>query len=885
MFLDFYLERFFERIETYDLSSGFRVVLFEERKLPEVALNIMFHIGSKDEKEGERGYAHLFEHLMFQGSLNSPVDYFKALEKFGARVNGGTMEDRTIYFDVFPKDLLEYVFFLESDRLKNLFPFITEDRLLNQIEVVKNEKRQIIENQPYGIVDEAISELLFPENHPYRHPVIGYFEDLENATLKKMKSFFDRFYVPRNGSIAICGDFEKDKVIKLLEKYFGSIPSGKFVPPMNEWIPPIVGNPFMRVFSNVALKRVYYLWTVPSFFSNDNKNLILLSLLLSNGKDSPLQKRLVVENPYCQSVSASLFNGEVCGVFIISAILRKSENEKIVEKIIFEEINKIKNQGIEDKDFKSTLLSVESSRIKSLENIGGFGGLSDILNFYNLYFGKPDYFKIDLKNLFATKKEELKSSLQKYLSTQYFAKLSVEPKRKSECVTVNKPSVKIKMDFALQTPILERSKSGLNIYRLKEDIIPFSTFKIIFKKGAKDDPVNLSGLTSMVTDLLDEGSSGKTNIEISREFKEIGAFCDISCDKEAITISVQSPSRFCEKVADLLSSISFAPDFPEEEIERVRKLKIATNKSGLKNPEELGGKISRALLFGKDSPYGHLIEGNFASLNSIKREDIISFYSDILNNSEKSLLAVGNFNEEVIKIVEEKASNKIKSKNFLKESISTPAPINSLRLFFLKFKDIPSAYITAFTLTEERNSLAFPSLSIFNTIFGGKFTSRLNKVMREEKGYTYGVRTLFLLQKGKLPWILETTVEKSKTSEAISDILSELEKITSSMPPTKEEFEEAKNGSLSRFLQNFETQEERAENFAKLIEMDLPVDFYKDYIKRFEKTTLKEVIENSKKIFTTDKISFLVVGNVDKTFLKNLPFKEITEITIEDFFY
>lgn len=883
MYFDDCLKKFFQKIKTYNLSSGFKVVLYQDRKLPEVALNIMFHIGSKDEKEGERGYAHLFEHLMFQGSLNSPVDYFKALEKYGARVNGGTTEDRTIYWEVFPKDLLEYVLFLESDRIKNLFPFVTEDRLSNQIEVVKNEKRQIVENQPYGIVDEAISELLFPENHPYRHPVIGYFEDLENASLKKMKNFFDKFYVPKNGSISICGDFEEDKVISLLEKYFGSIPSGKFIPPMNEWIPPIIGNPFMKVYSNVELKRVYYLWTVPTFFSLENKNLLLLSHLLSKGKDSPLQRRLVVENPYCQSVSALLFSGEVCGAFVISATLRKSGNEEIVEKIIFEEIGKIIKWGVDEKDLNSILLRIESSRLKSLENIGGFGGLSDILNFYSLYFGTPHYFKVDLEKLLATKKEEVESSLKKYINIEHFAKLSVEPKKETKIIPLKKPAVKIKMDLNLKSPIKEKSKGGLCIYKLKEEIIPFATFKMIFKKGAKDDPENLSGLASMVADLLDEGSNGKTNIEISKELKEIGAFYDISCQRDSITLSVSAPLRFCEKAVKLLSSMSFHPDFPEQEIERVRKLKKATIASGLKNPEEIGGKIFQALLFGKDSPYGHPLEGNFATLDAIKREEIVSFYDEAIRNAEKSFLAVGNFNEEVFKIVENE-TNKRKSKISPEKDLSSSDRTLSSKLYFLKFKDIPSSYITAFTLTEERNSPMFPSLNIFNAIFGGKFTSRLNKVMREEKGYTYGVRTSFILQKGKLPWMLETTVEKSKIREAILDIFSELKKITTNKPPSKIEFEEAKNGFLSRFLQNFETQEERAENFGKLIAIDLPIDFYQNYYKKFGKTTLEEVIENSKTIFKSDRISFLIVGDIDKKSLKSLPFEEIVEVKTEDFF-
>lgn len=883
MFFKKDLNNFFKKIETSELSNGVRIVFYEDNRLPEVAVNIMFHVGSKDEKDGERGYAHLVEHLMFQGSLNSPVDFFKALEKYGARVNGGTTEDRTIYWEVVPKGVFEYLLFLESDRLKTLFPYVTNERLFNQIEVVKNEKRQIVENQPYGVANEAISELLFPEGHPYRHPVLGYFEDLNNVTLEKMKNFFNRFYVPQNASIAVCGDISKNKAFDLLEEYFGSIPSGKYYPPMKEWVPQIKGTPSLSVESNVELKRIFYLWTAPSFFSEENRILFLISRLLSKGKDSPLQKRLVVENPLCQSVSASLFSGEVCSVFAIIATLRKSGDEEKVENIIVNEIEKLKKDGIEKKELNSILRGIESARLKGLENLGGFGGLSDILNFYQLYYGDPRYFEKEFFNLLETKEEEISEFFKTCLSTSDYAKLSIKPRKSLKNFLIEKPEAKPLLGFHLKNPISEKFRNGASVFKLKESHIPFSTFIFMFKKGSKNDPIDKPGLAEMVCDLLDEGSKGKTNIEIAKELKEIGAFYETNCDRETISVSLSLPSKFEKKGLEILSSMALHPDFPEEELERVKKLKKSAILRDLKAPETLGIEISKMVLWGKNSPYGHPANGRISTIDKIKRDEIFSFYKEITAKENIVFLAVGDFKDDSVDFIKKEIDYLPTKGCSLSDPFNTKSEKKS-KLYFIRIKDLPSSFICAFTATVERDNPIFPSLSIFNMILGGQFTSRLNKKMREEKGYTYGVQTYFLFQKGDLPWFLNSTVELNKTAEAVSDILCEIDKITESETPRIDEFEEAKNGFLARFIQNFETQEQRALNFAKLIAYGFPLNFYEEYYKRFEKTSLDEVIENSKEIFKKENISFLIVGDVDKNHFKGLPFDEPIELTPQEFF-
>jgi predicted Zn-dependent peptidase len=871
-----------EKIKTYKLSNSFPILFYEDKRLPIVAINIAFHTGSKDEKEGETGYAHLFEHLMFQGSLNFPNDYFKSLEKYGASINGGTSEDKTVYWEVIPKGAIDYTLSLESDRIKNLFPFVNEERLKNQIDVVKNEKRQVIENEPYGIADEAISEIVFPEGHPYRHPVIGFFEDIDRATIEKMESFFKKFYVPRNGAIAICGDFDRERTLNLLEKLFGSIDEGKYHPPLREWVPEIKGKRNLVVQSNVVLKRNYYLFPIPNFFSKKEKDIYLLTKILSRGKDAPLQKRLMIENPLCQSVSASLFSGEVCGLFYVVATLRNEKDEEKVEEIIFEEIEKLRKGRLEEEELESIFTGIQSSMIRNMETLGGFGGLSDFLNHYQLFYGDPKYFERDYENLFGIKGEEITKSTKELISVEDYAKLTVKSHTK-KIVDINvNQNVEIKNGFSLNKWEKMNTKSLFQIFYSREETLPFVTHLVAFKCGSNEDPLKKEGLCEMVVDMFEEGAKGRSNLEISKELKSVGAFYETQVGADDIVVKISLPSKFSQKGAQLLSEIFFNPDFPENEIERVKSLKISSLKKDLKDPYEVGRRVSMAILYGKENPYGKPTSGRISTIEGMKRGDILNFYEEKFTQDRGALFSIGEFEEEDFDEIK-KNSNNLKKFSSSKGLISTKTS-NDIKFHIVKMENFPSVEIFAFLETVDRTSVEYPALSVFNLILGGKFTSRLNKKMREERGYTYGVRTYFSLKKGKMAWFLNSTVEKESLALAISDIFTEIDGILHKNPPTEEEFLESRNGFLANYIRNFETQNLRATNFAKLFTMEFPTNLYEESYDRVVNLKLEEVIESSRKFFSKDKLTFVLVGDIREDQLKELNFGEVSELKAEDYF-
>jgi len=873
-------ESFIGKTEKHELGNGLKIALYPDDRLPEAAVSIVYHIGSKDEKEGERGYAHLFEHLMFEGSQNSPVDYFKALEKYGATINGGTTEDKTIYWEVVPAGALEHVLWLESDRLGTLFPYIDGERLANQKEVVKNERRQVLESEPYGISEELLPELLFPEGHPYRHPVIGYFDDIDAATIPRMKRFFDRFYVPRNASIAVAGDIDCGKTLEMIEKYFGKMAGGKYSPPMEERVPVLSSPRRTTASDNVKLTKIYYAWPTPSIFSGEDRAFQLAAAYLGRGSDSPLVKRLTVDEAICQSVSVSQSSGEICGLFSVIVTLIEAEGRGKAEKIIFEELSKLRKLGPDPEELKIIVRRFEARTIKGLETLGGFGGVAGCLSIGNLIFGEPHYFVKDLENFSKVRPEDVAGALEKWVGEENRAELQIVPKKEAAAAISGKPVFKPMDEFEFPEPVTSSLPSKMEVWAVGGKAIPYATFSIFLRAGGAYDPQGYEGLAQLTAELLDEGAAGMSNIEISRKLKSIAAVYDCEAKYNYLNFNMEAPSEFREEALGLLADIFLRPDFPEKEIERLKKIKISSIKKISNSVEELGARIERGLLYGAGTPFGHPVSGRIGSIEKITRKEVAAFYEDHFHPAGTVLIAAGDVGDGF----RDRAGGIFKQFKSDRE-IFTAEPVpatESSSLYLLKKKGVASTYVSAFFHSVPRSDPRYPALSLFNSIFGGKFTSRLMKRMREEKGYTYGVHSYFTLQKGVMPWMADAMVEKGKEKEAVADILFELENILSAEPPTETEFTEAREGFLLRYFQNFETQQDLADNFGRVFTMSLPLSFYKDTVNLVKRTTLEEVIAFSKEVFSPGKLTFLIVGDYDEAVAK-LPFKKIVELKEEDY--
>lgn len=417
------------------LPNGLNVILHEDKTTPTISVNTWYHVGSGYEKPGRTGFAHLFEHLMFEGSKNVPEGKFDGwLEAAGGNNNGSTNTDRTNYYEDIPSNALELDLFLNSDRMGFLLEAMTQEKLDGQREVVKNERRQRYENTPYGMAWVMLFDALYPKNHPYSWPTIGSMADLNAASLDDVKEFFRLYYAPNNASIAIAGDINIDSTKKLVEKWFGEIPRGKPVPPMERTVPVLDEEKRIMFEDNVQLPRLYMAWLSPAGFTPGDAEMDLLSSVLAGGKNSRLYKRLVYDMQIAQDVSAFQASSRISSQFIIIATAHAGHTLAEIEKVIQEEIDKIKNEPPLQRELDRARNQYESSFIQRLESISA---KADQMNSYYYLTGNPDYFNEDLARYFAIDPLDISTIAMTYLKDNGRVVMSIVPKEQQELAAAN----------------------------------------------------------------------------------------------------------------------------------------------------------------------------------------------------------------------------------------------------------------------------------------------------------------------------------------------------------------------------------------------------------------------------------------------------------------
>ena len=414
--------------EKYQLDNGLTVILYEDHSAPLVNVNIWYYVGSKNEKEGRTGFAHLFEHMMFQGSEHVGDDmHFQYIEEAGGELNGSTSTDRTNYWEDLPRNYLALGLWLESDRMGWLLPAMTQDKLDNQRNVVKNERRQRYENTPYGLAWETVFKNLYPEGHPYHWMTIGSMEDLSNASLEDVKEFFRNYYHPANTSLVVAGDFEPGTAKKMIKQYFGPIPAGPEVEPLNPGEADLPSEKRVVLEDKVQLPRLYLAFQTPAFYKPGDAALDILSSALSGGKNSRLYKSLVYEKRIAKDVNAAQWSRLLESQYMITATATPGHSLAELEEVIWNEIEKIQQKGVTAQEVQKAKNSYEASFIYRLQKVGGFGGISDQLQSYNFFKGEPGYFNQDLQRYAAVHPADVKAVANKYLQPDKRVVLSVVP--------------------------------------------------------------------------------------------------------------------------------------------------------------------------------------------------------------------------------------------------------------------------------------------------------------------------------------------------------------------------------------------------------------------------------------------------------------------------
>ncbi|MCS6874688.1 MAG: insulinase family protein [Pyrinomonadaceae bacterium] len=867
------------KYEEYRLDNGLRVIMHVDRSVPIVAVNVWYHVGSKNEVPGRTGFAHLFEHLMFQGSKNYDDDYFKPLQEAGATINGTTNADRTNYFQVLPSNFLELALFMEADRMGGLLEAMTQEKLDNQRDVVKNERRQRYDNQPYGTAFEKISELMYPKNHPYSWTTIGSLKDLTEASMEDVKNFFRTYYVPNNASLVIAGDFDPKQAKKWVEKYFGPIPRGNDIVRPNPPQPKLEAEIRKSFEDAVRLPRIYMVWhTVPQA-DKDSPALDILATILSSGRGSRLQSKLVFDKQVSQDVFASHISREIAGLFQIVSTARPGKQLEEIEKEINEEIEKIKKEPPTREELERALNQIEARIILGLQTVLA---KADAMNENAVFYGKPDRFQEELEEYLKVTPEDISRVANKYLIQNRLVMSIVPGKKKAPEADQeeNKPTStstskkENKKDFSanlpkpgpdpkFSLPKIEKQKlsNGLEVWFVKHSELPIVSMNMVFRAGADLDPIDRAGLAVLTSDLIDNGTKTRSAVEIANQLQSLGTNLVTSAGWDSSNLSMLTLKKNLDKALEIFSDVLINPSFPQEELETVKRRMLVSFLQRKDDPNQISNIVYSVLLYGKNHPYGKPINGDETTIKAITREEIQKFYETYYRPNNAVLIVVGDTSLKEIVPKLEKAFAGWKAAEIPRTLTPPDVELKNPGIYIVDRPGAAQSVISIGHVGVSRSNPDYIPLVVMNSILGGQFTSRVNLNLREDKGYTYGARTSWSFRRGAGPFEASAAVQTAVTKGAVVEFLKEINGILGERPVTSQELEYNKQSIIRRYPQGFETVGQIANQLATLAIYNLPDNYFNEFLQKVKAVTIEDINRVAKKYIQPDKMAILIVGD------------------------
>jgi len=863
----------------YRLKNGLRVILHEDHSVPIVAVNVWYHVGSKNEVPGRTGFAHLFEHMMFQGSKNYNNDYFKPLDEAGANINGSTNADRTNYYEVVPSNYLETALFLEADRMGGLLEAMTQEKLDNQRDVVKNERRQRYDNAPYGTSYEKISSLIYPANHPYRWTTIGSLDDLTAASQEDVKAFFREYYVPNNASLVIAGDFKPAQARAWVQKYFGPIRSGK---PINRPKPanPSIGGVIRREYEDsVQLPRLYQVWhTVPQG-NRDEYALDILSAILSNGRGARLQSKLVYDGQMAQDVNASHPTREIGGQFIIQTTARPDKTVSEIEQQINIEIERIKREPPTAEEVARAVNQIESQTVFGLQTVLS---KADQLNSNATFYGRPDMFNERLAAYRRVTPADVTRVANTYLNANHLV-MSFVPRKNKAASAANIPanvatskSVKAKADpnvgkylpkpgpvpaFAL--PSIEKSilSNGLEVWLVRRPELPIISMNMVFKTGGTIDPQGKTGLSSFTAEQLNKGTRTRTAIDIANQLQEIGANVNTGSGWDTSNVSMQTLTKNLDPALAIFSDIIVNPVFPAKELDTARNRALVALRQRRDNANAVASVVYNTVIYGKTHPYGNVLSGDEASIKSFKQSDLEKFYQANYRPNNAVLIVVGDATMPMLKPKLESAFASWRRGDVAAWKPPIAAPFDRPGIYLVDKPGAAQSVVVMGQVGVARDNPDYFPLLVMNDILGGAFSSRLNMNLREDKGYTYGAGSGFAFRRGAGPFSANAQVQTAYTKESVMEFLKEINGIRGAVPITQQELETAKKSLILGYPSGFETNGQVAGQLANIVTYGLPDSYFNDYIRNVRAVTMADVNRVANRYLTPDRMAILIVGD------------------------
>jgi zinc protease len=852
------------------LKNGLTLLVHEDHKAPIVAVNVWYHVGSKNEKPGKTGFAHLFEHLMFNGSEHFNDDYFQAMERIGATdLNGTTSDDRTDYFQNVPKSAVDVALWMESDRMGHLLGVIDQARLDEQRGVVQNEKRQG-ENQPYGVTHELITKGTAPYGHPYSWTTIGSMDDLNAASLDDVKTWFKTYYGAANAVLVVAGDIDADTALKKVEKYFGDIPAGPPVAKYEKWVPKMGGTRRQVVGDRVPQARIYKVWNIPAYGEADNTYLDLASDVLASGKSSRLYKRLVYDEQICTDVSAFVDPREICGQFGIVATARPDADLKKVEQAVDEEVARFLAKGPTEKELERVKATSIAGFVRGIERIGGFGGKSDILAMNETYQGDASYYKTILDTVRNAKTHNLQDAAKRWITDDVYI-LEVHPYPKFQTASTGADRSKLPTPGeapAVKFPAFQRTtlSSGLKVILAERHATPTIAFNLLVDAGYAADQFATPGTGRLAMDMLDEGTTKRNSIQISDELAMLGAHVSSSSDLDTSTVHLSTLKTTLDSALDIYADVILNPSFPEADFKRLQRQRISGIQREKTEPMSMALRVFPSFLYGKDHAYANPLTGSGteAAVAKLTTADMRKFHDTWFKPNNATLIIVGDTTLAEMTPKLEKLFGAWKSGNVPAKNLGHVEQQKKSVVYLMDRPGSIQSIVLAGHIAPPRANPNEIPIETMNSILGGTFTSRINMNLREDKHWTYGARSSMSPARGQRPFIAYAPVQTDKTKESMIEMDKELRGILGKRPITEEELGKSQKNQTLKLPGSWETNDRVAASIGEIVRFGLPEDYFTTYPDKVRALSLADLTKAADEVVHPDQMVWIIVGDRSK---------------------
>jgi zinc protease len=882
--------------EQYTLDNGLTVILHEDRSDPIAAVAVLYHVGSNRETPGKTGFAHLFEHMMFQSSQHVGEDqFFRKIQAAGGTLNGGTGNDNTIYFEIVPNNSLEMALWLEADRMGYLLPTVTQEALLNQQDVVQNEKRQRVDNVPYGHTSYMIGKLLYPEGHPYNWPVIGSFEDLANATADDVREFFTQWYGPNNATLVVAGDYDVEQTKAWIEKYFGELPS-----------PATVVDPNPQHVTLSETKRAYHednfarspelnmVYPTVENYGADSYALQFLGQLLSDGKKAPLYKVIVEQRRLAPSASAFQGSQEITGSFRFRVRAFPNTSLSDIEAAIFEALSLFEEEGFTERDLDRIKAQLETSFYNGISSVLG---KSFQLASYNEFAGSPGAIAEDFENTLAVTSDDVWRVYNEYIKDKNFVLTSFVPRNQTELVAANSERFSIveetitaagvggaaaeaegeiirlpsSFDRSVEPPkgpapdltIPEMWShtyaNGLRIYGIEYTELPLVQFGLTLKGGMLLDDIEKVGVANLMTDIMMEGTANKTPLELEEAIDELGASINMFTGSQSITVQANTLRSNLGDVYALFEEILLEPRWDEEEFDRIKRETIETINRRSVSPSTTATSVYNKLLYGEDHILSHATLGTPETVESIAIEDLKAFYETNYSPSVSHISIVGDISQDEAITLFAPLEGSWEAKEVEFRTYADPPAPSRARLYFVDFPGARQSEIRIGYVALKYTDPDYYPATVMNYQLGGSFNGRVNIILREEKGYTYGARSGFSGSSYPGPFTASSGVRSNATLESVQIFKDEIENYREGI--SEEDLTFTKANMIQSNALRFETLGALRGMLNSIGMYDLPFDYIEQREGIVRDMTLERHRELAQQYLPAERMIYLVVGD------------------------